>query len=126
MEISGGEEFLKANGLIKRRSEEQRRLLGCVGCQWAKAAEGENPTAYGYRVMQCTGLRSGTVYPQIGRLVDTGVVTLEWQPPTEQGERIIHRISPADTTLGHDFKASLTPYGNAVENVSCTDEPTAA
>lgn len=42
---------------------------------------------YGYDLMKATKLKSGTLYPLLGRLEEEGVVASAWEAPTEQGQR---------------------------------------
>lgn len=49
----------------------------------------EDPTArrYGYDLMKAAKLKSGTLYPLLARLEGEGMVTSEWESPTEPGQR---------------------------------------
>ena len=49
----------------------------------------EDPAAprYGYDLMKAAKLPSGTLYPMLSRLQDEGLVTSEWETPTQEGQR---------------------------------------
>ena len=40
---------------------------------------------YGYDLMKAAGLKSGTLYPLLGRLQEQGLVTSHWEADTEPG-----------------------------------------
>ena len=42
---------------------------------------------YGYDLMKAAGLKSGTLYPLLGRLADDGLVSSAWETPQRDGER---------------------------------------
>jgi PadR family transcriptional regulator, regulatory protein PadR len=42
---------------------------------------------YGYDLMKAAGLKSGTLYPMLGRLEHEKLVTSGWETPRDQGER---------------------------------------
>ncbi|HEX4059558.1 MAG TPA: PadR family transcriptional regulator [Streptosporangiaceae bacterium] len=42
---------------------------------------------YGYDLMKAAGLKSGTLYPMLGRLEDDRLVTSAWETPQRDGER---------------------------------------
>jgi DNA-binding PadR family transcriptional regulator len=42
---------------------------------------------YGYDLMKVAGLRSGTLYPLLGRLEEQGLVVSGWETPQQAGER---------------------------------------
>jgi len=42
---------------------------------------------YGYDLMKAAGLKSGTLYPLLGRLEDEELVTSAWETPQQDGER---------------------------------------
>jgi PadR family transcriptional regulator PadR len=42
---------------------------------------------YGYDLMKAAKLKSGTLYPMLGRLEDDGLVTSAWETPRQEGER---------------------------------------
>ncbi|HZU56661.1 MAG TPA: helix-turn-helix transcriptional regulator [Actinocrinis sp.] len=42
---------------------------------------------YGYELMKLANLQSGTLYPLLSRLQDEGMVTSQWEAPTEPGQR---------------------------------------
>jgi DNA-binding PadR family transcriptional regulator len=49
----------------------------------------DDPTArrYGYDLMKAAGLKSGTLYPMLGRLEDDELVTSAWETPQHDGQR---------------------------------------
>ena len=49
----------------------------------------EDPAAprYGYDLMKAAVLKSGTLYPMLGRLEDQKLVTSAWETPQEDGQR---------------------------------------
>jgi PadR family transcriptional regulator, regulatory protein PadR len=49
----------------------------------------DDPAAprYGYDLMKTAGLKSGTLYPMLGRLEDEKLVTSAWETPQEEGQR---------------------------------------
>jgi len=49
----------------------------------------EDPAAprYGYDLMKAAGLKSGTLYPMLGRLEDERLVTSAWETPQQDGQR---------------------------------------
>src|ERR1700723_3226109 len=42
---------------------------------------------YGYDLMKAAGLKSGTLYPMLGRLEDDRLVTSAWETPQQDGQR---------------------------------------
>ena len=42
---------------------------------------------YGYDLMKAAGLKSGTLYPLLGRLEDEKLVTSAWDTPQQPGQR---------------------------------------
>jgi len=42
---------------------------------------------YGYDLMKAAGLKSGTLYPLLGRLEDEKLVTSAWETPRQDGQR---------------------------------------
>jgi len=103
------EEFLYTEGLISRRSIQQRIVLGCVGCQWLRpAADGEEPKFYGLQISRCTGIKTGTIYPILGRLADAGVMVPEREavnPVEHLSPRVFYY--PAAGELGEAFLNAL-------------------
>jgi DNA-binding PadR family transcriptional regulator len=49
----------------------------------------DDPAAprYGYDLMKAAGLKSGTLYPMLGRLEDEKLVTSAWETPQQAGQR---------------------------------------
>ena len=42
---------------------------------------------YGYDLMKAAGLKSGTLYPMLGRLEDDQLITSAWETPQQDGQR---------------------------------------
>jgi DNA-binding PadR family transcriptional regulator len=42
---------------------------------------------YGYDLMKAAALKSGTLYPLLGRLEEEKLVTSAWETPQEEGQR---------------------------------------
>src|ERR1700684_826896 len=42
---------------------------------------------YGYDLMKAAGLKSGTLYPLLGRLEEEKLVTSAWETPQQAGQR---------------------------------------
>jgi DNA-binding PadR family transcriptional regulator len=42
---------------------------------------------YGYDLMKAAGLKSGTLYPLLGRLEEEKLVTSAWETPQQDGQR---------------------------------------
>ena len=42
---------------------------------------------YGYDLMRAAGLKSGTLYPLLGRLEEEKLVTSAWEIPQQDGQR---------------------------------------
>src|SRR5690348_4610790 len=51
---------------------------------------------YGYDLMKAAGLKSGTLYPLLGRLEDEELVTSAWETPRQDGQRPrkYYRLTP--------------------------------
>jgi len=98
---NAAEEFLFEQGAFAHRSEQRRSLLGCMACQWQRslAADGE-PIAYGYQIMQCTGIKGGTLYPSLRRLEDAGALSSYQEVETSDAGKPRRYYSPASTNLG--------------------------
>ena len=52
---------------------------------------------HGYEICQATGLRSGTIYPLLIRLHDSGLLEAEWKPSEGPGRppRHVYRLTAA-------------------------------
>ncbi len=50
---------------------------------------------YGYDIARETGLRSGTLYPMLGRLADRGLLETRWEddPPEGRPRRHLYRLT---------------------------------
>src|SRR4030095_2429215 len=110
--VSEAEEMLVEAGLTSKRSVRQRQILACFACRWSQAsAAGESEALYGYEVMQCTQIGSGTVYPILARLESAGVVSsqLEDIKPEQEGRPQRRYYEPVNSEVGVAFKSSLTP-----------------
>src|SRR5690242_10028697 len=83
-----GQEFLIENGLIERRSDTRTQLLACLACRWSKSPE--DPKAYGYEIIQCSGIKAGTLYPLLAQLEQAGVT----KPAFEDQQDAINEKRP--------------------------------
>lgn len=67
---------------------------------------------YGLEIMRETGLKSGTLYPLLDRMVDDGWVERRWEEndPSEAGRprRRIYRLTSAGA---HEARFILSEYG---------------
>jgi PadR family transcriptional regulator PadR len=68
-------------------------------------SETSTPWHYGYGLSQITGLKSGTLYPILARLHDSGWLETKWEPSSEPGRpaRHLYRL----TALGHSEAKEL-------------------
>ena len=73
-----------------RRSELGGRVLALLADEPAR-------WRHGYDMMKATGLASGTLYPLLRRLRDSGLVEAQWQKPASPGRpaRHAYRITAA-------------------------------
>ena len=61
-----------------------------------QALKGNSRTwSYGYELSKVTGLKSGTLYPILGRLHDEGWLENKWEQSSEQGRppRHLYRLT---------------------------------
>jgi PadR family transcriptional regulator, regulatory protein PadR len=58
------------------------------------------PWHYGYGLSQITGLKSGTLYPILARLHDSGWLETKWEPSSEPGRppRHLYRLTALGQT----------------------------
>lgn len=70
------------------------------------AAFAANPAEWrhGVSLSKETGLKSGTLYPLLMRLADSGFLEAEWAPPEIAGRppRHVYRLTPAGLTLARE------------------------
>ena len=66
----------------------------------------ESSWRYGYDLSKETGLKSGTLYPMLSRLEQSGWLETRWEEPSAPGRpaRHLYRLTPAGCT-----EAALTP-----------------
>ena len=75
----------------------------------------ETPTAWrhGYDLSKQTGLKSGTLYPVLMRLKDSGLLDADWEESDQPGRppRHIYRLTPTGIQFAreHLAKKSVTP-----------------
>lgn len=57
--------------------------------------------AHGYEIIQRLGIKSGTLYPILARLVDQGFLVAKWQEPEVSGRppRQIYRLTASGVAL---------------------------
>ena len=77
----------------------------------------EAPSAprYGYDLMKAAGVKSGTLYPLLGRLEEDGLVTAGWQVPQGAGQRPrrYYRLTGEGATVARLELARLPARGQA-------------
>lgn len=58
-------------------------------------SESTTPWRYGYDLSRLTGLKSGTLYPILARMHDSGWLETKWEQPSEPGRppRHLYRIT---------------------------------
>ncbi|HEX5459262.1 MAG TPA: PadR family transcriptional regulator [Steroidobacteraceae bacterium] len=68
---------------------------------------------HGYALAKATGLRSGTLYPILGRLEDRGYLESKWLEPAQEGRppRHVYRLTPAGVAFGREAD-SRRQYAN--------------
>ena len=107
-----GEETLIALGVIQRRSPQRRVILGCLACRWVASGQSDEqrPVAYGYQIMKCSGLPSGTVYPILQQLEEGGATatTRENVNPNFEGRNPRRLIQPAESEVGRSLLETAT------------------
>ncbi|HVA11342.1 MAG TPA: PadR family transcriptional regulator [Candidatus Dormibacteraeota bacterium] len=104
------EEVLKEQGAISKRSVQRQAVIGCIGCRWLKAeAAGSEQQFYGYELMKCTGLPSGSLYPILNQLVEAGVMTAEREQAdaVQAGRPLRTYYAPGATEIGEAFRQNL-------------------
>ncbi|HEY4964057.1 MAG TPA: PadR family transcriptional regulator [Candidatus Saccharimonadales bacterium] len=102
---SAAEDLLVDNGLVGRGSRHRRVCIECIGCRWlTKEQNGEEPIVWGYEILKCTNMETGTLYPMLGKLAEAGVIAAEHE---EYGRRPRTVYRPVDTELGMEFKDRL-------------------
>jgi DNA-binding PadR family transcriptional regulator len=71
--------------------------------------------AYGYDIMQHTGLKSGTLYPILMRLKSAGHLEARWQTPETTGRppRQIYTLTPSG--MDYALAAKQQPVGRAAK-----------
>lgn len=94
-----------------RQPSRQMRLI------LASLSERRGEWRHGYDLMKETGLSSGTLYPLLMRMTDSGLVEAEWREPAQVGRppRHVYRL----TSTGFALALALTggegsPSGEAV------------
>jgi len=67
--------------------------------------------AHGYDLSKATDLRSGTLYPILRRLHESGLLDAEWEPSPHAGKppRHIYRLSAAGLKLARERREETPP-----------------
>jgi PadR family transcriptional regulator, regulatory protein PadR len=70
---------------------------------------------YGYDLMRAAGVKSGTLYPLLGRLEDDGLVSSGWAVPQMAGQRPrrYYRLTAEGATVARVELARLSAGGRA-------------
>jgi DNA-binding PadR family transcriptional regulator len=78
----------------RRPSSQMRALLAALGAH-------SREWRHGYDLMKETGLLSGTLYPLLMRMTDSGLVEAEWREPVQPGRpaRHVYRLTAAGLAL---------------------------
>ena len=74
---------------------------------------------HGYEISKDTKLKSGTLYPLLIRLSDSGYLASQWMPPEQPGRppRHLYRLTGIGIDLAREFaapKASTASRGRLV------------
>ena len=83
-----------------RRPSSQMRLLLTALCAHSREWR------HGYDLMKETGLLSGTLYPLLMRMTDSGLVEAEWREPMQPGRpaRHVYRLTTAGLALALELE----------------------
>ena len=77
----------------------------------------DDPAAqrYGYDLMRAAGVKSGTLYPLLGRLEEDGLVSSGWAVPQVAGQRPrrYYRLTGEGATVARVELARLSAGGRA-------------
>lgn len=78
----------------RQPSKQMRLLLAALSAQ-------AQQWRHGYDLMKQTGLLSGTLYPLLMRMTDTGLVEAEWREPAQPGRpaRHVYRLTAKGLAL---------------------------
>jgi hypothetical protein len=106
------ENFLIEQGIVRKPSHQRREALGCIACRWNDTPADSDPKVYGYQIMKCRGIQSGTLYPMLkamanGGLIDPHDVIIDKPKQGRLGGPVRKIYTPADTELGTAFRATL-------------------
>lgn len=71
---------------------------------------------HGYELCKATGLRSGTLYPQLIRLHDQGLLDSEWREPSRPGlpARHVYRLNARGLALARRVTQEDAPNAEAL------------
>lgn len=69
---------------------------------------------YGYELSKQTGLKSGTLYPQLMRLSDQGLLESRWQEPERPGKPARHAYKL--TANGLAFARAISKEPSAIRS----------
>lgn len=91
----------------RRPSSATMKILNCL------SAEPEG--LHGYRVMQASGLASGTLYPILARLADRGWLEKHWEtdPEANGPPRRIYTLTPVGHAQLRDVSTKASPQSVA-------------
>lgn len=66
---------------------------------------------HGYDLAKAAGLSSGTLYPQLVRLHERGVLEAEWRAPKQPGRpaRHVYRLTRAGLDLARSIEDAARP-----------------
>lgn len=107
------EKFLIDQQIIQRSSERRREVLGCIACRWNTGSTSDgDPKVYGYQILRCRGILSGTLYPILQVLADANVIEphdeiIDKPPQGKWGAPVRKTYTPVETDLGIAFRARL-------------------
>lgn len=83
----------------------------------ASLAERRGEWRHGYDLLKATGLSSGTLYPLLMRMTDTGLVEAEWRAAVQVGRppRHVYRLTASGFALALELAGEDRPLaGKAV------------
>ena len=98
---------------MPRRPHTSRQAIATLGVLYDALPEWR----HGYRLMQATGLKSGTLYPLLMRLADGGLLESRWEDSPQAGRppRQLYRLTAEGQELARARMAEAreTPASGA-------------
>jgi PadR family transcriptional regulator, regulatory protein PadR len=94
----------------RQPSQQMRRVLASLSVQ-------RSAWRHGYDLLKETGLSSGTLYPLLMRMADTGLVEAEWREPAQPGRppRHVYRLTATGFALALEIAGDAgSPSGTQV------------